>query len=427
MEHPNIVPVLDYGEFRGYVYLVMPFVVGETLLDHMVKHGLTEVQAGKWIGEVADALLFAHRNGVIHRDIKPSNILIDASGKAMLTDFGLARLVEGTNTLTGSMLMGTPAYVSPEQGKGLKLDERSDQYSLGVVLYQLSTGRLPFDSEAPMALVLMHIQEPVPKPSRFNRKLSPQVEKVILKSLAKQPAQRFKDVAELKRAYLAALAGESIEWVKLPSEPPAVGLFVSPQLQSPGYSSEVSHKRRIPSWALMLVGVPLIAGAGIALLNLLGGSTSAEGGIEPVPLTTQAIETIAPLIPSTASIPPTATPVTSASCPGLRLFSFERSGNQVAWKLDNGSGVLQRVVDMKLIFPIDNPVETVRLGDELLVEGGEAGASDTQRDAVILGEAAALEVDQLTDFVLEFKWGDELPGYHLELVFDSGCSLNTEW
>jgi serine/threonine-protein kinase len=427
MDHPNIVPVEDYGESQGYVYLVMPFVEGETLLDRMINQGVTEVEAGKWIGEVADALSFAHQNGVIHRDIKPSNIMIDHTEKAMLSDFGLARFVEGTNTLTGSMLMGTPAYVSPEQGKGLKLDERSDQYSLGVVLYQLSTGKLPFDSEAPMALVLMHIQEPVPKPSRFNRKLSPAVEKVILKSLAKDPAHRFKNVSELKKAYRAALAGDPIEWVKLPS-PPAHKVPVIPlSYDSAPFRNEPPSKRRLPNWVLMLIAVPLIFGAGIIGLNVLGNLDSAEGGIEPIPMVTQMVATVPMLIPTDTSIPPTMTPAVSVNCPGLRLFSFDKSGNEVAWKLDNGSESLQRVVDLKLIFPIDNPVERVRLGSELLIDAADAELESSQSGTVVTGEAATLEENSVTDLVLQFKWGDDLPGYSLELMFDSGCSLKTEW
>jgi len=113
LKHPNIVSVLDYGESQGVVYLVMPFVVGETLYERISRRKPTDADSGKWIGQVAEALAFAHGQGVIHRDVKPSNILIDREGNARLTDFGLARLIEDPSSLTGSMLMGTPAFISP--------------------------------------------------------------------------------------------------------------------------------------------------------------------------------------------------------------------------------------------------------------------------------------------------------------------------
>ncbi len=147
LRHPNIVPVTDYGEAKGVVYLVMPLVLGDTLHDRLTQQKLSVPDLSRWIGQVSDALQFAHDQGVIHRDIKPANVMISRTGNALLTDFGLARLVEGSHSLTGSMLMGTPAYVSPEQGRGQMLDARSDQYALGVILYQIAAGRLPFEGD----------------------------------------------------------------------------------------------------------------------------------------------------------------------------------------------------------------------------------------------------------------------------------------
>jgi serine/threonine-protein kinase len=176
LQHPNIVPVLEYGQAEGFVFAAMPYISGDTLHQKMARGRLSISECSKWIGQVADALAFAHEQGVIHRDIKPSNVIISESGDAMLTDFGLARAIEGHSSLTGSMLMGTPAYVSPEQGRGEELDARSDQYSLGIIIYEAHTGRLPFDGASPMATVMAHIQEPPPRPRRFNAELPTDVE-----------------------------------------------------------------------------------------------------------------------------------------------------------------------------------------------------------------------------------------------------------
>src|SRR5215211_6263433 len=186
LQHPHILPVFDYGESDGYPYIVMPFIVSGTLTDILHTQRLSLPEVRRIITQIGDALSYAHGRGMIHRDIKPSNILIDESGNCLLTDFGLARMAEAAEKLTTSgTVMGTPAYMSPEQGMGSSVDARSDLYSLGIILYEMVTGRVPYTAETPIAVVFKHIQDPLPSARRFNSSLSEELELIILKSLSK--------------------------------------------------------------------------------------------------------------------------------------------------------------------------------------------------------------------------------------------------
>jgi serine/threonine-protein kinase len=157
------------------------------------------------VQQLASALASAHAAGVIHRDIKPSNVLLDAAGNALLSDFSFAHQTDASQNLTGSALIGTPAYMSPEQCRGEPIDARSDQYSLAVVLYQMTTGRLPFEGDTPMATALKHVNEPLPRPRLVNPAIPEDVELVLIKGLAKTPSLRYPSVLELNNAFQQAL------------------------------------------------------------------------------------------------------------------------------------------------------------------------------------------------------------------------------
>ncbi len=202
LEHPNIIPVYDFSEHRGEPYLVMRFVEGNTLKAKMDRQPLPHAQILQLMRPVCQALDYAHRQGVLHRDIKPSNVMITTDGNVFLTDFGLARMVQaGESTLSQDMMVGTPQYISPEQAQGLsKLDGRTDIYSLGVVLYEMLTGRVPFNADTPFATIHDHIYTPLPLPSDINPKISPAIERLLLKALAKNPEDRFATVNDLLTA-----------------------------------------------------------------------------------------------------------------------------------------------------------------------------------------------------------------------------------
>lgn len=205
LRHPNIVPVWDYGEAGGKHYLVMPLLELGSLADRLGNGPIRPRESGRIVEQVCQALDHAHRRGVIHRDIKPSNILLDQDGNALVSDFGLVYIENASISLTGSALIGTPAYMSPEQARGEKVTSATDQYSFGVVLYELATGQLPYDGETPMAVAIKHVTDPLPFPRARNPNVPVAIEQLILKATAKEPADRFDSMAALGEAYRAAL------------------------------------------------------------------------------------------------------------------------------------------------------------------------------------------------------------------------------
>ena len=196
LEHPRILPVYDYGESEGTPYLVMRYLDAGTLKECMAASPLSLDEVDHFFTQLAEGLAYAHKRGVIYRDIKPSNALVDEHGDIFLTDFGLAKLVEGSKEFTTAGAMtGTPAYMSPEQAQGQKMDQRTDIYSLGIVLYEMLTHQLPFDAETPMAVILKKLQQPIPPPSQFRPDIHPAIEAVLLKALVGNKKLEAKRIA----------------------------------------------------------------------------------------------------------------------------------------------------------------------------------------------------------------------------------------
>ncbi len=196
LEHPNIVPVYDFSEHNGEPYLVMRYVHGDTLKAEINGTPFPIEKILRIMEPVCNALSYAHNQGILHRDIKPSNIMMATEGHVFLTDFGLARMMElGESTLSQDMMVGTPQYISPEQAQGKKdIDGRADIYALGVVLFEMLTGAVPYSGDTPFAIIHDHIYKPLPLPRSLNPEIDESVEKIVLRALAKNPDDRYENM-----------------------------------------------------------------------------------------------------------------------------------------------------------------------------------------------------------------------------------------
>ncbi len=260
LKHPHIVPIVDFGQDAGFAFLVMPLLEVGSLADKLREGPLTPSEGGIFVDQLGGALQFAHEQGVIHRDVKPSNVLLDVKGNALLADFGLAHIHDASVSLTGSALLGTPAYMSPEQARGEKVSAASDQYSLGVILFQLCTGELPFRAEPPMAVMLKHINEPIPLARLRSPNVPEAIERVILKATAKNPAERFGSVGEMNAGFQSALAH-----AQDPFNNPAPDIEVPPSSIA---ASIVVHEPESPQKKRSRLG-RVAAAAAVLLLMLL--------------------------------------------------------------------------------------------------------------------------------------------------------------
>jgi serine/threonine-protein kinase len=319
LEHPNILPVYDFGEANGYTYLVMRFIENGKTLNHLL-HGqpISCTQIQHVMNQVAAALDYAHSRDVIHRDVKPSNVLLDEYSNCLLSDFGLAKVLINSSQLTASgVFLGTPKYASPEQCLGSsKIDQRSDVYSLGVILYEMATGQPPFDAETPMGVVIKHIHDPLPMPRVINPDLSAAVERVILKALSKKANGRYSTAGELAQAFNFAVEDCDDKTSGVPStrklpaqEPPTIAV---PQ------ESETGSSRDYKKW----IGVVLI---GMVLLVL--GAASAIWGMNRFVLTAET-ETLSARIPSSTVLIQSHTRTPTLSPTSLPTFTLTVSPTQ---------------------------------------------------------------------------------------------------
>jgi len=211
LQHANIVPIHDYGDQENITYIVMEYVESGTLKDRLRQRQLTVLEAVDFVIQAAEGLGCAHSHGIVHRDVKPANMLLRKDGHLLLSDFGIAKILEGTTNLTRAGTgIGTPQYMSPEQGTGQAVDRRSDIYSLGIVLFHALAGRVPYTADSPISITVKHMNEPLPLELLRAKGIPQPIEQVVLKMTAKSPADRYQTTDALIEALTAALASSQL-------------------------------------------------------------------------------------------------------------------------------------------------------------------------------------------------------------------------
>ncbi len=270
LQHPNVVAVFDRGEFEGTYYIAMQYVEGPTLKS-LIDSGLQPDQAVSLIRQVLEGARFAHRRGIVHRDLKPQNVIVDPEGKAVVTDFGIARAGVSEITQTGSV-MGTPHYLSPEQAQGMEVTAVSDLYSIGVMLYEALTGRVPFEGESAVAVAMKQVSQTPQRPSSINPAVSPALDAVVMRALEKEPGERFQSADAFIAALDAALKDPGAlgrETAAFAPLPPVVAVPEEAEAAEPEEEDE-SRRRRL-FWAMVVAAA--VIGILIGLLATRDSST----------------------------------------------------------------------------------------------------------------------------------------------------------
>ncbi|MGA8295626.1 MAG: Stk1 family PASTA domain-containing Ser/Thr kinase, partial [Acidimicrobiales bacterium] len=283
LSHPNIVPIFDWGEAESTYFIVMEYVDGEALSSIIrTQSPIPGAQAASIASDIAKALAYAHRHGVVHRDVKPGNVLITADGQVKVTDFGIARAMGADEQVTQTgLVMGTATYFSPEQAQGFAVDGRSDIYSLGVVLYEMVTGKPPFTGESPVSIAYQHVRERPQPPSLANPEVPAPLEAVILQAMSKSPADRYQTADAMRADLDRFVHGQPVLAPPAPADPATVAVPAATDSALAGeevfaQDGEGNLKRTTPYWiasgGVFAVAIGLIIFFGGRSLGYFGGA-----------------------------------------------------------------------------------------------------------------------------------------------------------
>lgn len=337
LEHPAIVPVYDVGEENNQPYFVMRHMGGGSLSEKIKTKTYTIQEAVKLLEQIAPGMDEAHSKGIVHRDLKPANILFTSTGLPLISDFGIAKFSQGEGSnVTGSAIIGTPAYMAPEQASGEGVDGRTDIYALGVILYEMVTGKQPYQADTPLGLAIKHVTEPVPRILEANPNLPNWMEKVISTSMAKNKDDRFSTAVELVETIKAFLRGET----------PAATVRVSSKTTLSRKHEETPQKKRnlVPMILGLLVLGVMVLGAGyyffgndlLSLVNEAPTPANTSASVNTItPIVIQITATPAIVENATAIIEPT--PATTSNLPilgGADKIAFVKSGDIYVVNID---------------------------------------------------------------------------------------------
>ena len=337
LNHPNLVQVYDTGSDDGVHYIVMEYVDAKTVADLLSGGHIMPDRAAELAEAVCDALVVAHAHGVVHRDIKPANIMVTRNGQVKVTDFGIARVTSNETVAQTAAVLGTASYLSPEQAQGGPIDQRSDLYSLGCVLYEMLTGRPPFTADSPVAVASKHVLEQAPPPSRLNPDVTPQLDAVVMRALSKNPDNRYHDAEEMRADLERARQGMPMAAPPLLLDaPPTTRVTQSAQTQPtpvlpPGEALEgtLPEPGKTPGWLVALIVFLVLAVLSVLLWlfarNLLASNETQQVRVPNViGLTTNAAKStisdrgLNPVVETTSSHKPPGTVIDQKPVGGSR-------------------------------------------------------------------------------------------------------------
>ncbi len=357
LEHPAIVPVYDVGEQDGLPYFVMRYMDGGSLDDKLDGGSLSLQETARIINILAPALDHAHEKGIIHRDLKPGNILFDGDGQPYLSDFGIAKSNDAQTNVTGSAIIGTPAYMSPEQAQGMEIDRRSDLYTLGAIIYRMLSGTRPYVGETPMSMAIKHITEPPPDILQENASLPLSASNFIYRAMAKDPEERFQTAQELAEA-LNFVAQDAVSNADSPKTLLSRTHITKrkPPTRPGTLPARQTKKGKGKGWIIgVVIGILLLGGVGVLsmfrspasspeptpsqMVEVVPQPTATELATEPVPSPT------ADVAPSNTPSPTeTPEPVGAPVLGGADKIAFINSGN--VWMMDvDGNNLEQLTTD----------------------------------------------------------------------------------